>query len=346
MDNDRRKQLLATLSSVVRLPSYTSGYQRYLIQSILLLCRFSPDPTLDLRLRLFSDYDVDYLGRDVFSLFAEQRYEFFEISGESPETFLTFVNEIALPTCENCTLSKRNRVILFFIWLRTYPTYSMLSVLFNVSVSSVKDFILDSINVFDLHLPRYIRWLTVEEWERLRGNWPYMDVAVGAIDDTSHEIYKPKEHQEMYNSGHRKFHCLHSQVIIDNTGMIRHVESGFYGHQNDAQHYRLMTRIPDELPFPDTCFMLGDKIYPNGFPILTPYYAPQLRRRQGDDRRCCRRFNRYHRKYRALVEHAIGQLKVYMCVNAIWRHKRTRLPRVVRICAALVCRRKEIELIM
>jgi len=94
MDNDRRKQLLATLSSVVRLPSYKSGYQRYLMQSILLLCRFPPDPTLDLRLRLFSDYDADYLGRDVFSLFAEQRYEFFETSGESPETFLIVVNEI------------------------------------------------------------------------------------------------------------------------------------------------------------------------------------------------------------------------------------------------------------
>ena len=104
------------------------------MQSILQLCRFPPDPTLDLRLRLLSDYDVDYLGRDVFSLFAEQRYEFFEISSESPETFLTFVNEIALPTCENCTLSKRNRVPMFFIRLLKYLTYRIMSVLFNVSV--------------------------------------------------------------------------------------------------------------------------------------------------------------------------------------------------------------------
>ena len=65
----------------------------------------------------------------------------------------------------------------------------------------MKDFILDTINVFDPNLSRYIRWLTVEEWERLCWNWPYMDVAVGAIDGTSHEIYKPKEHQ-MYYSGH------------------------------------------------------------------------------------------------------------------------------------------------
>jgi hypothetical protein len=26
-----------------------------------------------------------------------------------------------------------------------------------------------------------------------------------------------------------------SQVIIDNTGEIRHIECGFLGHQNDAQ---------------------------------------------------------------------------------------------------------------
>jgi len=47
----------------------------------------------------------------------------------------------------------------------------------------------------------------------------------------------------MYYSGHRKIHSLHSQVINDNTGMIRHEESGVYGHQNNAQHYRLMTEL-------------------------------------------------------------------------------------------------------
>ena len=157
-----------------------------------------------------------------------QRYAFFEISGESPETFLTFVNEITLPTCEQCTLSKRNSVREYvFIRLRTYPTYRMLSVLVNVSVIGVNNFVIVLINVFDLHLSRYIRWLTVEKWERLLGNLPFMHVAEGAIDGTSHEIYKPNEHQEIYYSGHRKFHCLQ---IIDKTGMIRHVECGFYGH--------------------------------------------------------------------------------------------------------------------
>jgi len=77
-----------------------------------------------------------------------------------------------------------------------------------------------------------------------------------AIDGTSHEKHKPKEHQEMYYSEHRKVHCLHSQVIIDNTGMPRQVESGLYGHQNDAQHNSVITRIPDALPLPDACFLL------------------------------------------------------------------------------------------
>jgi len=38
MDDNRRKQLFATLSSVVRLPWYTAGDQRHLMQSVLRLC--------------------------------------------------------------------------------------------------------------------------------------------------------------------------------------------------------------------------------------------------------------------------------------------------------------------
>jgi len=67
-----------------------------------------------------------------------------------------------------------------------YQTYRMLSVLFNASVLCVKDFVLDSINIFNRHLSGFIRWLTVEEWEHLRGNLPYIHAAVGAIDGTSH----------------------------------------------------------------------------------------------------------------------------------------------------------------
>jgi hypothetical protein len=53
-------------------------------------------------------------------------------------------------------------------------------------------------------------------------------------------------------NGHRHFHVIHTQVVVDNTGKICHIQSGFLGHQNDAQHFRLMPQIGynQELDFP------------------------------------------------------------------------------------------------
>ena len=180
----------------------------------------------------------------------------------------------------------------------------------------------------------------------MRNVWDKLPVAVGAIDGTSHEVYKPgTEPQEQYFSGHRQYHAIHSQVIVGNSGVIRHVESGFLGHQNDAQQFRLMRQIGIDLPFPDQCFLLGDKIYPNGHPIITQYTAAQMRRKHGRQRRQCRKLNRYIGRYRVCVEQAIGELKCYRSISSVWRQRRSALPRVVNICAGLVCRRKQIGLI-
>ena len=181
----------------------------------------------------------------------------------------------------------------------------------------------------------------------MQGQWSNSHVAVGAIDGTSHHIYRPVDHQRQFYSGHRNYHCLHTQVVVDNSCNIRYVESGFLGHHNDAQTFRLMSQIGRApLTFPANCVLLADQIYPNGHPVITPYSTAQIRRKQGQDRQQCLRFNRYHRQYRVLVEHAIGQIKVYKSVSSVWRHPRRILSVVVRICAALVCRRKSIGLIM
>jgi hypothetical protein len=41
-------------------------------------------------------------------------------------------------------------------------------------------------------------------------------------------------------------------MVVDNTGKICHIQSGFLEHQNDAQHFRLMPQIGhnQELDFP------------------------------------------------------------------------------------------------
>ena len=83
-----------------------------------------------------------------------------------------------------------------------------------------------ALTVFDALLFHYIHWSCVQERNNLPGHWTKINVCVGAIDGTSHEIYRPNVNQQQY-SGHRYFHCLHTQVIVDNTGKIVYIVSVF-----------------------------------------------------------------------------------------------------------------------
>lgn len=50
-----------------------------------------PDPLLDARHRLCASEPVLWSGRDVFKLFCTHVYSFYEITGESPDSFVDIV---------------------------------------------------------------------------------------------------------------------------------------------------------------------------------------------------------------------------------------------------------------
>ena len=60
-----------------------------------------------------------------------------------------------------------------------------------------------------------------------------------------------------------------SQVVVNCTERMCHVETKFIGHPNDAQQFNLMSRIGLDLPFSDQYVLLADKIYSNRFPLMT-----------------------------------------------------------------------------
>jgi hypothetical protein len=76
-------------------------------------------------------------------------------------------------------------------------------------------------------------------------------------------IYSPSnEPQHLYYSGYRKHHCIHTQIVITSDLRICHVESGFMGHSNDAESFRMMTPIVvgRVLTFLRDCYLLGNSI--------------------------------------------------------------------------------------
>lgn len=160
-------------------------------------------------------------------------------------------------------ISKRNKLLLTLLWLRTYPHYSVLSSLFNINIQRISEIISRTWPILHHHYAPTITWPTRREWRQMKGNWSALPDAVGAIDGTSHRIYRPSsEEQRDYYSGHRHCHCIHTQIVIDNL-KIRRISSGFLGHNNDTQTYRMMPPIGPgrELDFPHDTYLLGDTIY-------------------------------------------------------------------------------------
>ena len=94
-----------------------------------------------------------------------------------------------------------------------------------------------------------MEWPTLNEWREKRGSWAKLESTVGAIDGTFTEIYRSQiEPQELYFSGHRHFHTIHTQIVIDNAGYISYGETGLLGHYNDATHWcKWTTTLPGGL---------------------------------------------------------------------------------------------------
>jgi len=284
----------------------------------------------------------------MFSLICQQRYLFWLNTGETPETFLDTVYQIA-PNLLLVTrrgnarrqlgqykLNVVNRILLVYIWLRKYPHLDTLAILFDVSPQTVSALLYQGIVVLWRHFHSVIAWPSNREWNAMRNAWREFPNAVGCIDVTPHEIFIPStEPQRNVYSGHRHLHLLNIQMICDNNGHILFLQTGFLGNTHDSQSFRLMERIgPGSAhDMPAGLFILADKGYPDIPPLLTPFKQNKIRRmRTNREKRKARRFNRELSRKRIKIEHTFKHIKDYKCVSGIWRQERWLLPVVVELC--------------
>lgn len=283
-------------------------------------------------------------GIDVFKAFSKHPYEFYRITGETIGTFTEMLTSvgIAIRGTRVDGLSPKNKLLMTLMWLRSYPTYPLLALTFGVSISTVSRVVNKGWRVLWHQYHLDIVWPTVEEWENMRNDWEELEGVVGCIDGTSHEIAIPGvEPQRLFYSGHRKYHCLHTQVIIDNSHKIRYIHSGFLGHMNDAQTFAL---LPDICPigplhFPANCWLLADSIYPCRHPLITSFKINQIENQPNCVQQERKAFNSVHRSRRVYVEILIGYFKVFRVIATLYRHPREQLARLVELCAALAQRR-------
>ena len=305
--------------------------------------------------RLFENfYGEQFCGRDVFSLISRQAHLFWRNTGETPGSFLKLATDL-MPMLLHLTLDglprrrqRRqkiniiNQILLVMMWFRKYLHVDTLALCFDIDPTSVIRIIYRTLPELWRYFQNQIRWPNVLEWGNLMGNWPEFPNVVGAIDSTPHQIYRPlSEAQRPFYSGHRHYHCMNTQLVIDNDGNIRFVQAGFLGSTHDATSYRLMEPIGPglNLDIPPNASLLADRAYPDHGSLLTPIRAGQMHLLNYRERRRARKFNRALAKRRVKIEHVIKEVKTFKAVSQIWRHPRWLMPICVELATLLAERR-------
>ena len=125
----------------------------------------------------------------------------------------------------------------------------------------------------------------------------------------------------IFYSGHRHFHFLISQIIIDNWNNTRFIQTGFLGNLFDSMTYRLMTPVGP------------------GRPMDLPFRQQRIRQMRARTKRRARRLNQTTKPSpRVSIEHTIKHMKTYKAVGSLWRHPRGFQPIVVELCTFLAQR--------
>ena len=170
-----------------------------IIQRILSLCRQLNVPVHTILRRNFDGIAWRICGRSVWNTMVSNPGNFWLLTGETPESLSQVIRRVG-PDIEArvrdtlnprrrvrrtrpYALSLHDRVLLCFVWLRNYPTFTSLSQQFNISVSNVSDIIYTIIPILHEHyFYRYVEWIDEHTWERQRDEFQEFPNAVGAVD--------------------------------------------------------------------------------------------------------------------------------------------------------------------
>ncbi|CAH3112659.1 unnamed protein product, partial [Porites lobata] len=184
-------------------------------------------------------------------------------------------------------LNNTNKVVLTFLWLRKYPCIDTLALFFDVSRSTVSNIIHSVVPFLWRFFSNEVTWPSIAEWNRMQGEWRFFPDAVGS----------------QFYSGHRHYHVMNTQLIVDNQGNIVFLQAGFLGSMNDAGNFILMDRIGPGTAYdmPRGTVLLEDKGYGDFVPLLTPFRAAQIRRMPMHQQRRARKFNRKLSQCRVIV---------------------------------------------
>jgi DDE superfamily endonuclease/Helix-turn-helix of DDE superfamily endonuclease len=241
----------------------------------------------------------------------------------------------------------RTRLLMALTWLKVYPTYEVLGLLFGLDKGNAQRNARDILGVLELlddfpfdrpdggGSPRGSLAAVLADFPAVRL----------VIDSKEQRVYRPgggHAAQKPYYSGKKRCHTLKTQLAVALGGLILSVSPPVPGSVNDVRRLRetdlLGLLAEGEAAMTDKGYEGADKGYPAGVLVL-----PKKDRKRNPCTEQDQARNRRISRDRVVVEHVIAQLNRFTVLRQVYRGSRLRHGQVSRAVAVLVNRRTRVR---
>lgn len=217
-----------------------------------------------------------------------------------------------------------DRMLVFLIYARLYPSYLLLEYLFNIDESNICRIIheFEPILSKKIIINRHGKKITsIDELKRII---PDLDKIL--VDATEQKIQRPRKKsiRNKYHSGKKKAFTIKTQIITNKNGLILHVSDPSPGRTHDYKDFK-ESPIPKWLKqnshitaFGDSGYQGVNTDYPDiKFNIPIKRHKAKIKLTRSEKIR-----NTKQRKNRIKVEHAIGRLKKFRILADTYRNSK------------------------
>jgi len=235
----------------------------------------------------------------------------------------------------------RERLLMGLVWLRVYPTYEVLGVLFNLHKSNVMRNLKPMLSLLAEATSCELTWpLEGQRKKRMAEVMTDYPEVRAIVDATEQPTRRPKEKtaQKTHYSGKKKRHTLKTQITVAPDGRLREVSDSVPGSVPDITLLRqtgTLARLEED---EEAMFDAGYQGIRKDAPDHTLHHPYRASRGHPltDEQKAA---NRVLSHYRIVVEHTLAHLKRFQVLAHVYRHARDEYNLTFRVVAGLTNRR-------
>lgn len=230
-----------------------------------------------------------------------------------------------------------DRMLLFCVYVKLYPTYLMLEYLFGIDESTVCRTIKEMSPLLSKKIIVQRPGKKISTIEELKELFPDLDEIL--VDATEQKIPRPqkKRARTKYHSGKKKAFTLKTQIITDKQGLIFHVSDPSPGRAHDYKYFKTtgvpkwLERNPRITAYGDAGYQGVNKDYPDA-----SFRIPTKRTRDKKElTRSEKIMNTKQRRKRVAIEHALSRLKKFKILSDTYRNAKEHYSAIFKSVAFL-----------